>query len=157
MGVAAARDKNLRAALLSVISEALRDEGFMAEMTSTMAEATVCAARNKELMDSCLQVIKIATTDAMRDSGFVSEITEAGMSVIRETLAESLKDGNIFRGAAGGVLSAINPWARPSRRIEKRQQERTVSKDSIPEETESFASDISNREFGSPVSAREPE
>lgn len=104
--LAAARNKELREATLSVMQQAvtdsLKDEGFMSAMLATLIKTTVGASRDLELRDAMQTVTKAAVTDALRDHGF--------MLAFQRAMCEGLKDSNIYRSAAAGMVSSLNPF-----------------------------------------------
>merc|ERR1740121_2636007 len=112
-------------------TDAMRDSGFVSDVTSTITNAGISVIKDDDIRESMVNVGKLAIVHALRDEGF--------LRVLRETLAESLKDGNIYRGAAAGVVGALNPWAR-LRRNDPPRPMRTESGDSIPEENGSAQS-----------------
>eukprot|EP00930_Biecheleria_cincta_P026438 TRINITY_DN18636_c0_g1_i1.p1 TRINITY_DN18636_c0_g1~~TRINITY_DN18636_c0_g1_i1.p1 ORF type:complete len:316 (+),score=65.57 TRINITY_DN18636_c0_g1_i1:44-949(+) len=106
--VSAANNKELLASVLTVakiaITDAMKDAGFVADVTSTMASAGISVARDEAVRDAMLGVAKAAVLDALRDEAF--------LDAIRGSLADSLRDGNIYRGAAAGMVGALNPFRR---------------------------------------------
>jgi len=104
--LSASEKKELRVALLEVIKQgvtnALNDERFMEEMLKTGSSAVIFASRDKELKDALGSVTREAITDALKDQSF--------MTAFREAAYDSLKDGNIYKSAAAGVLSTMNPF-----------------------------------------------
>lgn len=106
--VSAAKNRDLRDSILGVIkdavADALKDEGFMGEMLTTGSRALVLASQDQELLSAMSNVTKLAVTDALRDGGF--------QAAFREAVCDSLKDSNIYRGAAAGVVGALNPFGR---------------------------------------------
>lgn len=105
--LAASQNSELRDATLDVVkaavTDALKDEGFMEEMLSTLTRATIVASKDQELRDTLLGVTKEAVVDALRDEGF--------MNAFQKAMCQGLKDSNIYRSAAKGVVKSLNPFA----------------------------------------------
>lgn len=106
--VMASRDEELRGTVLSVVKDAvtdsLKDDGFMADMLSTITGAAISASKDQGLRDAMLSVTKDAVADALRDEGV--------MCAFRDAMCQSLKDSNIYRAAAAGVVGSLNPFGR---------------------------------------------
>lgn len=104
--LSAAKNKQLRDETLGIVKEAvtdaLKDEGFMRDMLGTFSGAAIQASRDAELRDALVSVTKEGVADALRDEGF--------MNAFRDAMCESLTDRNIYRSAAAGVVSSLNPF-----------------------------------------------
>merc|ERR1712046_22280 len=85
-----------------------KDEGFIADMLAILTRAgtraCISASGDEELRQALTCVTKVAVADALQDERF--------MSAFRAAICESMRDGNIYRSAASGIVGAINPWAR---------------------------------------------
>lgn len=104
----AAENRELRDATLKIVKEAvfdaLSDERFMEQMLSMLTKSVVAASRDVELRDAMVGCTKEAVRDALKDDAFISSF--------REALCDSLKDSNIYRSAAAGVVGSLNPFRR---------------------------------------------
>lgn len=105
--ISCSRNRELRDATLGVVKEAvtdaLKDDGFMQDMLSTLTGAAISASRDRELREALTSTTKEAVSDALKDDGF--------MQAFRQAMCESLKDSNIYRSAAAGVVSSLNIFA----------------------------------------------
>ncbi|CAK0792488.1 unnamed protein product [Prorocentrum cordatum] len=124
--VSAAQNRHLRDSVLGVakiaITDAVKDESFVADVTTALTDAGLRAARDGEIRGALVDIAKVAIVEALKDDSF--------LQVLRETVANSLRDGQIYRGAALGVLGAINPFGRgraPAEEAEERCEERSPS------------------------------
>jgi len=106
--ISAAKNRELRDSVLgiakSAITDTMKDSGFLDDMTSALTSAGIRASQDESVQSAMVDIGKAAVTEALRDERF--------LQIIRDTLANSLKDGNIYRGAAMGVVGALNPWGR---------------------------------------------
>lgn len=124
--VSAAQNRHLRDAVLGVakiaITDAFKDESFVADITTALTDAGLRAARDSEIRGALVDIAKAAIVEAVKDDSF--------LKVLRETFANSLRDGQIYRGAALGVLGAFTPFGRgraPVEEAEERCEERSPS------------------------------
>merc|ERR1712046_103101 len=106
--ILAVQDKEATAVIVSALKEslveALQDEGFMTDMVGTLSKAAIQASQNRHLKDSLLEVTKDSVTEALKDEAF--------MKAFRFAMQGSLGDSGMYRAAAGGVVSALNPFSR---------------------------------------------
>eukprot|EP00405_Crypthecodinium_cohnii_P008136 CAMPEP_0206420800 /NCGR_PEP_ID=MMETSP0324_2-20121206/1079_1 /ASSEMBLY_ACC=CAM_ASM_000836 /TAXON_ID=2866 /ORGANISM="Crypthecodinium cohnii, Strain Seligo" /LENGTH=285 /DNA_ID=CAMNT_0053884795 /DNA_START=209 /DNA_END=1063 /DNA_ORIENTATION=- len=100
-----AQNRELRDTALGVVkqavTDALKDEGFMEDMLSVITKSAIAASGDVDLRNALLDVTKEAVTDALKDEEFIA--------AFRQAMCDSLKDGNIYRSAAAGVVGSLNP------------------------------------------------
>jgi len=135
--VVAARDRGLRHALLTLISESLKDDGLLQGVLLALPDAS----QSRGLPDTLLSTVK----NALKDSRFMVDVASAfaqsGVSVLKdeeisramismakvaidaglkdeafcstlhEIAASSLGSGVMYRQAARGVVGALNPFS----------------------------------------------
>eukprot|EP00747_Dinoflagellata_sp_TGD_P178802 gnl/TRDRNA2_/TRDRNA2_28456_c0_seq1.p1 gnl/TRDRNA2_/TRDRNA2_28456_c0~~gnl/TRDRNA2_/TRDRNA2_28456_c0_seq1.p1 ORF type:complete len:395 (-),score=61.79 gnl/TRDRNA2_/TRDRNA2_28456_c0_seq1:97-1245(-) len=135
--VVAARDKSLRHALLTVMTESLKEDGLSKDVLVALSDAS----QSQGLRDAALSLVK----NALKDSRFMSDIAlafvQSGLSVLKdeeiscamismakvaieagfkdeafcstlhEIAASSLRSGVMYRQAARGVVGALNPFS----------------------------------------------
>lgn len=138
--ISASKNRDLRDSVLNVaksaITDAMKDEGFVADVTSTITSAGISAARDEEVRETMVNIGKIAITDALRDECFIG--------VLRETFANSLRDGSIYRGAALGVVGALNPFSG------RRKDAREIEEQKEDEEEEGYQSPDASKSDAAP-------
>lgn len=103
--VRASEDTPFKKVLLSAIeqgiSEALSDEDFMNSMFSSLVNALVSASQNEELREAIMNTTTEAVSTAVRDERFMNELKQA--------MKECLRDSDIFRAGASGLIGAVLP------------------------------------------------
>ena len=100
--IKASENEGLRSAALLVVRQAfvgaLNDEAFVRDLMSSIVGAMVQASREEELTQSFLDVVTTAVTKALADERFVMEL--------RGAITDTLKDGEIYKAGARGMVSA---------------------------------------------------
>lgn len=103
--VRVSEDETLRKATLSAIeqgiSHTLADKAFMDAMYGSLVSALVLTSQNEELQRVLLTVVTEAISSAVRDEQFMEELKQA--------MKECLRDSEIFRAGASGLLGAVLP------------------------------------------------
>lgn len=101
--IKASEDEGLRNAALYVVRQAftgaLNDEGFVRDLMSSIVGALVQASKEEELTKSLLDVVTYAVTRALSDERFVMEL--------RGAITSTLRDGEIYKAGARGMVSAF--------------------------------------------------
>lgn len=102
-----ARNQEISRALIDIvkkgISDATSDKRFMDDMLQVLSGAVVDASQDTVLRNALLGVTKEAVTEALKDEDFIK--------AVRDALCDGLKDTNIYRSAAAGVVNSLNPFA----------------------------------------------
>jgi len=147
--ISAAQNKELRESILlvvkSAITDVLKDEEYVSRITKAMTGAGIQVIGDRQIREDMIEVTKIAITDALKDESF--------LAILRETLANSLKDGRIYRGAAAGVMGALNPFGRGARRDEA--SPRSLSNEDTPDSAASSPARSAGRSSAAALSPSE--
>jgi hypothetical protein len=77
---------------------ALSNKDYVDELMTSIVSAIVSASQNEELTKSLLGVVTQAVSEALADEDFVSEI--------RGAVKDCLRDGDLYRAGAKGMISA---------------------------------------------------
>lgn len=103
--VKASKDDSMREALTVVsktgVLEALRDEEFMKDIVASLVAAILSASKDPELKTAMLEIGTDAVSTALQDEKFVA--------VFRGVVKDSLRDGEMYRAGASGLIGAIMP------------------------------------------------
>lgn len=101
--VKSSENEGLRNAVLSVVRRAfagaLNDEAFVRDLMSSIVSALVQASKEEELTASLLDVVTRALTKALSDERLVMEL--------RGAITSTLRDGEIYKAGARGMVSAF--------------------------------------------------
>lgn len=84
---------------------ALSNEAFVKELMESVVNAIVMASQDEQLTKSILGVVTQAVSEALADDDFTSEL--------RGAVKDALRDGDIYRAGATGMISAA--FGRPSK------------------------------------------
>jgi len=95
------------------ITHAMNDASFVSDVTTAMTNAGMTVMSDENRRESMSNAMKLAMVNALRD--------EELLGLIGQMLSTTMRDGSIYRGAARGMLGALNPLAR--RRHHQLQQE----------------------------------
>lgn len=114
-----AKNDEIRTSALLVAKTAVRDlmndNTFMADVTSEITHSGLSVMRDEDIRDAMISVAKVAIVEALRDEQF--------LATLRETAASSLSDGILYRGAARGVVGALNPFGGGKKKSEEQEDD----------------------------------
>lgn len=82
---------------------ALSDEKLIGELVDAIVDAIVSASQNEKLRKTMLEVVTQGMSDALEDEKFVS--------IFRGAVRDTLKDKDLYRAGARGILAAANPFS----------------------------------------------
>ncbi|CAB9512532.1 expressed unknown protein [Seminavis robusta] len=103
--VKSAQDEQLLTALKSVskqsLLETLRDKEFMTQTVSSLVEAMLEASKDEGLKKALMEIATDSVSTALQDEKFVS--------MVRKVLKDTLKDKDLYRASAAGVVGAFMP------------------------------------------------
>ena len=95
-------------------SQALCNEQFMNSILNAIVQALVSASQNTRLRQAVLDVSTEAVSTAVRDERFMSEL--------KQVMKECLRDSELFRAGAAGMLGAVIPGVGDRRKISEKDK-----------------------------------
>ena len=100
--IKASENEGFKSTALSILKQAfvgaLNDEEFVRDLMSSIVGAIVQASKEEELTQSILEVVTAAVSQALADEKFTNEI--------RGAVKDTLRDGELYKAGAKGIVSA---------------------------------------------------
>jgi membrane carboxypeptidase/penicillin-binding protein len=105
--IKASENEGLRRTIIHVVKlafvQALNDEDFVRDLMKSIVGALVQASKEEELTTAILDVVTRAVSQALADENFTNEL--------RGAVKDTLKDGDIYKAGAKGMISAAFGFA----------------------------------------------
>ena len=100
--IKASENEGLRSTGLNIVKQAfvgaLNDEDFVRDLMSSIVSALVQASKEEELTSSLLDVVTRAVSQALAEENFTAEI--------RGAVKDTLRDGDLYKAGAKGIVAA---------------------------------------------------